>query len=82
MSYSESFRIINGEFSRVSNDTRLTGRNNNDLVIGPSGAGKTRGYVMPNILQKSESMVIADTKGDLFYRYAPYLCENGYRIVT
>ena len=33
----------------ISNSTRTTGINNNDLIIGPSGAGKTRGYVKPNI---------------------------------
>lgn len=27
----------------IDNDTRATGNNNNDLIIGPSGAGKTRG---------------------------------------
>lgn len=31
----------------ISNDTWQTGLNNNDLIIGPSGAGKTRGYVNP-----------------------------------
>ena len=49
----------------ISNSTRTTGINNNDLIIGPSGAGKTRGYVKPNIMQCNESMVIADTKGSL-----------------
>lgn len=49
----------------VDNNTFVTGLNNNDVIIGPSGAGKTRGYVMPNILRMNESMVIADTKGQL-----------------
>ena len=35
---------------RVSNNTWDTGLNNNDLLVGPSGGGKTRGYVIPNIL--------------------------------
>lgn len=47
----------------MSNDTWKTGLNNNDLIIGPSGAGKTRNYVKPNIMQCNESMIIADTKG-------------------
>ena len=46
----------------ISNNTRETGINNNDLIIGPSGAGKTRGYVIPNILNTEESLIIADTK--------------------
>lgn len=65
----------------VSNDTRATGINNNDLIIGPSGAGKTRGYVKPNILQCNESMIIADTKGDLIDEVGGVLRENGYRVI-
>lgn len=78
-------RIINGAFPAVSDDTRVTGRNNNDLVIGPSGAGKTRGYVMPNVVQIAcegrESLVVADTKGNLRNPCRPYLRRNGYRII-
>ena len=33
----------------INNNTWQTGLNNNDLIIGVSGAGKTRGYVIPNI---------------------------------
>lgn len=32
----------------VSNDTKATGLNNNDMIIGSSGSGKTGGYVIPN----------------------------------
>ena len=34
----------------VSNDTRVTLLNNNDMIIGPTGAGKTGGYVIPNLM--------------------------------
>lgn len=64
----------------ASNNTWLTGQNNNDLIIGPSGAGKTRGYVKPNILQCNESLVIADTKGNLMDQLGPVLRENGYTL--
>ncbi|MCD7739649.1 MAG: type IV secretory system conjugative DNA transfer family protein [Lachnospiraceae bacterium] len=63
----------------MSNDTWATGLNNNDLIIGPSGAGKTRGYVKPNILQANGSMVIADTKGNLYEELSPFLEKKGYR---
>ena len=66
----------------VSNDTWVTGLNNNDLIIGGSGAGKTRGYVLPNVLQCSESMIIADTKGSLQAQVAPMLRKNGYKIIN
>lgn len=65
----------------MSNDTWATGLNNNDLIIGPSGAGKTRGYVKPNILQCNESMIIADTKGSLIDEVGPVLRANGYKVI-
>ena len=66
----------------MSNNTRATGINNNDLIIGPSGAGKTRGYVKPNIMQCNESMIIADTKGSLAEELTPLLCSRGYRVLS
>ena len=33
----------------ISNDTWKTGLNNNDLIIGSTGSGKTGSYVVPNI---------------------------------
>lgn len=32
----------------ISNNTEVTGLNNNDLIIGSSGTGKTGGYVILN----------------------------------
>ena len=66
----------------ISNSTRATGINNNDLIIGPSGAGKTRSYVQPNILQCSESMLISDTKGSLWGEFSPLLRRRGYRVLN
>ena len=39
----------------ASNDTWTTGINNNDLLVGPPGTGKTRGYVVPNILHTQDA---------------------------
>ena len=75
-----TYRIL-AEGRTVSNNTWLTGLNNNDLIIGPSGAGKTRGYVKPNILQCSESMVITDTKGAVCPDVRPVLEQQGYKIM-
>lgn len=80
MSQKETFRIL-AENVLVSNDTHKTRINNNDLIIGPSGAGKTRGYVRPNILQANESMIIADTKGNLRRELGPALCKKGYKVL-
>ena len=64
----------------VSNDTWRTGLNNNTLVIGPSGAGKTRGYVIPNILASEGSVVVTDTKGELYGQLRDQLEQRGYRV--
>lgn len=65
----------------ISNNTWATGLNNNDIIIGPSGSGKTRGYVKPNILQCNESMIIADTKGNLIKDLKKPLEKAGYKVI-
>lgn len=65
----------------ASNDTWATGLNNNDLLIGPPGAGKTRGYVVPNILHAQDGLIVADTKGNLCRLYGKHLEEKGYRVM-
>lgn len=65
----------------VSNDTFRTGLNNNDLIIGPTGSGKTRYYVKPNLLNASESLVVTDTKGSLYKELGPALREAGYKVL-
>ena len=74
------YRVL-GEGQTTSNDTWTTGRNNNDLIIGPSGAGKTRGYVIPNILQCSESLIVTDTKGALRQQVGRVLAWHGYKVL-
>lgn len=48
---------------RMGLDVRRYQRNLNTLVIGGSGAGKTRFYGKPNIMQCNTSFVILDPKG-------------------
>lgn len=55
--------------------------NQNILIIGPPGTKKSRGQFGPNILQaamRGEPLVIADSKGDLYEKYAGMLKELGY----
>ena len=66
---------------RTNTDTWETGINNNVLIIGPSGAGKTRGYVRPNIENGNESLIVSDTKGNLYRALAPSLKRRGYKVV-
>lgn len=55
-------------------------RNLNVLVVGGSGAGKTRFYAKPNILQCNTSYIIADPKGEMLRATAPLLIEKGYDV--
>ena len=67
---------------RVSNDTRVTGLNNNDLIIGSSGSGKTGGYVIPAIQNITGSLVVTDTKGQLARHFTEQLKDKGYKVYT
>lgn len=64
----------------LSCDTRQTGLNKNALVIGPSGAGKTRNVLKPNLLQMNASYIVLDTKGTLCREVGPVLAAHGYRV--
>ncbi len=65
---------------KVSNDTRKTGLNNNDLIIGGSGSGKTGGYIYNLLLNPHGSMIVSDTKGLLHRTFSDYLKEKGYKV--
>lgn len=65
----------------VSNDTWATGLANHDLIIGPTGGGKTRSYVLPNLLSGAESFVVTDTKGSLRRQVGGILEQRGFRVL-
>lgn len=58
----------------------MHGINDNILVVGGSGVGKTRSIVRPNILQATGSYIISDPKGNLYDLYHSYLRDKGYRV--
>uniref|UniRef100_UPI000E64B3C5 VirD4-like conjugal transfer protein, CD1115 family n=1 Tax=Mediterraneibacter butyricigenes TaxID=2316025 RepID=UPI000E64B3C5 len=55
-------------------------RNLNVLVVGGSGAGKSRTYAIPNIMQCNCSMVITDPKAELLRKTGSVLERNGYEV--
>lgn len=67
---------------RMSTDTKITGINNNMLVIGGSGAGKTFYMVKPNIMQMMPkgSFIATDPKGELLRTTGRMLKNNGYNV--
>lgn len=70
--------LANGQF--YSMDCYKTLRNNNVLIVGASGAGKTRSIITPNILQAQGSYIISDPKGKLWKDYGEYLKRKGYKV--
>lgn len=71
-------RLAHG--ANYSLNTHKTYRNNNVLVIGASGTGKTRSIVIPNLLETTDSYVISDPKGMLYHRYGKELRKKGYKV--
>lgn len=65
---------------RIGLDGKKHRRNLNTLVIGGSGAGKTRFYAKPNILQCNTSFVCLDPKGELLRDTGNLLEKEGYVI--
>ena len=65
---------------RISLDTHEHRRCLNILVVGGSGAGKSRGFALPNIMQCCCSMVITDPKAELLRKTGGLLEKKGYEV--
>ena len=65
---------------KIGLDGRKHRRNLNVLVVGGSGAGKTRFYAKPNIMQANTSFVALDPKGELLRDTGKLLESKGYEI--
>lgn len=76
----EHGKLIFAEDEYYDFNNVYSGLNDNVLVVGGSGTGKTRGVVRPNILQAEGSYVICDPKGNLYDLYRDYLNDKGYRV--
>ena len=72
--------ILFSQTMRIGLNAKKHRRNLNVLVVGGSGAGKTRFYAKPNIMQCNTSFIIADPKGEMLRSVAPLLLEKGYDV--
>ena len=72
--------ILLTENVHLSMNSSVTRRNNNVLVVGGSGSGKTRFMIKPNIMQANCSFVITDPKGEILETQGEMLKKNGYKI--
>ena len=73
---------------RIGVDGYKHKHNTNILVVGGSGAGKTRTYAVPNVREaararpdgKGCSLVITDPKGEILRKAGAYLTRQGYEV--
>ncbi len=65
---------------RMSLNGKAHRRNLLQIVIGGSGAGKTRFFCKPNLMQANCSFLVTDPKGETMRAVAPLLLEKGYVI--
>ena len=65
---------------RLGLNTHKHRRSLNVLVIGGSGAVKTRSFVLPNILTANTNYVITDPKSEVLLATGGYLKEQGYDV--
>ncbi len=75
-----SFNKILTQNVSIGLDGRKHRRNLNVLVCGGSGAGKTRFYAKPNIMQANTSFVVLDPKGEILRDTGNLLKDKGYEI--
>lgn len=72
-------KILTQNF-RLGLDGRKHRRNLNVLICGGSGAGKTRFYAKPNLMQCNCSYVVLDPKGELIRDVGGLLEKQGYNV--
>ena len=78
----EKERMILGEGCFYSMDCNETGLNNNIIVCGGSGSGKTMSISEPRLLEtKTSSLVATVTKRRIVKKYKPLFKERGYEIL-
>ena len=61
-------------------NTKKHRRNLNTIVVGGSGAGKTRFYCKPNLMQANTSFVVLDPKGEMLRDTGNLLLSKGYEL--
>lgn len=74
-------RMILGEDAIFSTDSNLTGINNNVVIVGASGSGKTMSFLEPRLLDaKKASLVVTLTKRRLVQKYKSMFQARGYKV--
>ena len=72
--------MIASNDARLSINDRKTFRNNNFLILGGAGTGKSRFVIKPNLLQENCSYVVTDPSGEIIVSCGKVLSDHGYKI--
>lgn len=75
-----SKNVILTRHLQMSLNGRKHMRNLLQIIVGGSGAGKTRYVVKPNIMQANASYIVTDPKGELARSTIPLLLKKGYTV--
>lgn len=80
--YRQKKNIIFTQNFRLGTDPYKHKRNLHSLIIGGSGASKTRGFCIPNLLEAdgSQSFYVCDPKGEMLRSCGSFLEKQGYEI--
>lgn len=74
-------KVILAKNCEYSSDTSLTGLNNNQIIVGGSGSGKTMSITEPCLLHtKNRNLIITATKRRIVDKYKSLLKNRGYNV--
>ena len=74
-------RMILGQDAVYSTDPAQTGINNNAIIVGSSGSGKTMSFIEPRLLEtETSSLVVTVTKRRLVQKYKAMFQAKGYKV--
>ena len=68
-----------------NNNLYISTKEIHNLIIGSTGSGKTQGMILPMInlsINKKESIIINDPKGDIYERTASKCKKEGYEVIV
>ena len=76
-------KIVLAKGCTYSSDSSRTGINNNQIVVGGSGSGKTMSITEPCLLNtEHRNLIVTVTKPRIIRKYADLLRQRGYRLET
>ena len=72
--------MIHSEHVRLSLEDKKTRLNNNVLIVGGAGTGKSRFVIKPNLLQENASFILTDPSGELLGSLGKEMKNQGYDV--